>query len=170
MDRYTTGMRWFDRGRYTEALHYWRPLAEAGDCDAQYRYGTLFLLGAGIPKDEAVAVDWLSKAATQGQYRAQMVMAMAYARESVTMASIVRRFVIDCRDGCGLPADAVLAHQWLLITRASLPERQQVVRRAMDTRIATHAKGLAADQTVQAEHAAAAWQPWPGRCTPRELS
>ena len=46
-------------------------MAEAGDCDAQYRYGTLFLLGAGIPKDEAVAVDWLSKAATQGQYRAQ---------------------------------------------------------------------------------------------------
>jgi len=169
MDRYTTGMRWFDRGRYAEAIHYWKPLAEAGDCDAQYRYGTLFLLGAGVPKDTAVAVDWLARAANQGQYRAQMVMATVHARESVTMGSIVRRFVIDCRDGCGLPADAVLAHQWLLITRASLPEGRQDARREMDTRIATHAKGLAADQTAQAEQAAAAWQPWPRRCTPREL-
>jgi len=30
-DRYIVGMRWLDRGRYDEAIQYWKPLAGAGD-------------------------------------------------------------------------------------------------------------------------------------------
>ena len=52
-DRYATGMRWFDRGGDAEAIQSWKPLAEAGDCDGQYRYGTLFALGAGARRSRS---------------------------------------------------------------------------------------------------------------------
>jgi hypothetical protein len=35
------GLRFFDRGQYANAIRDWKPLAEEGDCNAQYRYGTL---------------------------------------------------------------------------------------------------------------------------------
>ena len=71
------GLRFFDRGQFANAMFFWKPLAEAGDCDAAYRYGVLFALGAGVPKDLDVARDWWTKAANQGNYRAQLMLAMA---------------------------------------------------------------------------------------------
>ena len=77
-DSYVRGLRSFDRGQFSDASFFWKPLAEAGDCDAQYRYGVLFALGAGVPKDVEVARDWWARAANQGNYRAQLMLAMVY--------------------------------------------------------------------------------------------
>jgi hypothetical protein len=49
-DNYVRGLRLFGRGQPENAILLWKPLADAGDCDAQYGYGTLFFLGAGSPK------------------------------------------------------------------------------------------------------------------------
>lgn len=49
----------------------WLPLAEAGDRDAQYRYGGIFRDGKGLPQDNAIAIEWLVRAALQGQVEAQ---------------------------------------------------------------------------------------------------
>jgi TPR repeat protein len=52
-------------------LHEWRPLAEQGDADAQYRLGVLYANGYGVPKDYVQARQWYEKAAAQGNTIAQ---------------------------------------------------------------------------------------------------
>ncbi len=47
-DPYAFGVRWYDRGGYDRALAYWKPLAEAGDCDAQAQLGRLYFEGKGV--------------------------------------------------------------------------------------------------------------------------
>ena len=153
----------------TKAIQYWKPLAEAGDCDAQYRYGTLFALGAGVPKAPATAVEWWLKAANQGQYRAQVMLTTAYARQSTVSGSFVRQFQIDCRDGCGVDLDLVSAYSWLVVARASTPATLAPFQRALAEQMSTLGARLTAEEKASAEGRAAGWQPSPTRCTPREL-
>jgi len=72
----------------------------------------LFALGAGVPKSMSTAVDWWTKAANQGQYRAQAALANAYAREVFQEGTFLRQIVIDCRQGCEVPEDLVTAYYW----------------------------------------------------------
>lgn len=53
--------------------------AARGDADAQYRLGYMYSTGQGVPKDDANAVRWYSKAAGQGHARAQYNLGAAYA-------------------------------------------------------------------------------------------
>jgi TPR repeat protein len=53
----------FEREDYTTAAKLFRPLAESGDAEAQYRLGLMFRFGWGVDKDMAAAVHWLSRAA-----------------------------------------------------------------------------------------------------------
>jgi TPR repeat protein len=69
-------------------------LAQTGDAAAQLLVGLQYLEGKGEPKNEAMAVDWLSRAAAKGQPVAQYDLGALYA------------------DGRGVPADAVQAFQW----------------------------------------------------------
>ena len=57
-DPYMRGVRFFDRKNYEAAKQYFEPLANASDCDAQYRYGTLYFLGAGVPENFQTAKKW----------------------------------------------------------------------------------------------------------------
>jgi TPR repeat protein len=59
-----------NRGDYATAFREWKPLAEAGDADAQYNLGYLYEKGRGVPKDFAEAMKWYGKAAKQGDARA----------------------------------------------------------------------------------------------------
>ena len=58
------------RGDFTTALREWKPLAEAGNADAQYNLGYLYEKGQGVAKDFAEAMKWYGKAADQGDARA----------------------------------------------------------------------------------------------------
>ena len=68
--------------------------AETGDASAELLVGLQYLEGKGEPKNEAMAVDWLSRAAAQGQPVAQYDLGALYA------------------DGRGVRPDAVQAFQW----------------------------------------------------------
>ena len=46
------------------------PLAEAGDAEAQYRLGTLYLKGQGVDKNTLIAADWLKQSAKQANTNA----------------------------------------------------------------------------------------------------
>ncbi|WP_336963368.1 SPOR domain-containing protein [Sphingobium aquiterrae] len=60
------------QGDYVKAVTEWRPLATAGDPDAQFNMGQAYKLGRGVPAiDVNVALDWYRKAAAQGHLRAQ---------------------------------------------------------------------------------------------------
>jgi TPR repeat protein len=117
---YVRGLRFFDRGQFANAMFYWKPLAEAGDCDAAYRYGVLFALGAGVPKDLDVARDWWTKAANQGNYRAQVMLAM------------------------------VAASQWLHLARELWPRDVEAVRQQLELEIMALDVELTADQKAEA--------------------
>ena len=63
--------RWH-RGDYAGAVAQWRPLAEAGNADAQFNLGQAYKMGRGVPASAATAQSWYQKAARQGHEQAQV--------------------------------------------------------------------------------------------------
>lgn len=59
------------QGDYARAVAQWRPLAQAGDADAEFNLGQAYKLGRGVPADSAAALEWFRKAAVQGHNRAE---------------------------------------------------------------------------------------------------
>jgi uncharacterized protein len=65
------GIDAYQRGDFASAVGAWRPLAIAGDADAQYNLGQAYRLGRGVPADPQMAESWFKKAADQGHERAR---------------------------------------------------------------------------------------------------
>ncbi len=65
------GVDAWDRGDYPKAVSVWRPLAIAGDADAQFNLGQAYKLGRGVPADLRIAQDWYARSAAQGHQRAE---------------------------------------------------------------------------------------------------
>lgn len=65
------GVDAWQQGDYAKAIAEWRPLAQAGDPDAQFNLGQAYKLGRGVQPDLPVALDWYRKAAAQGHLRAE---------------------------------------------------------------------------------------------------
>jgi len=61
----------YQRGDHATALRKLKPLAEAGNPDAEYDLGTMYSDGHGVPRDPREAEAWWEKAANQGQADAQ---------------------------------------------------------------------------------------------------
>ncbi len=66
-----TGVDAWQQGDYAKAIGEWRPLAQAGDPDAQFNMGQAYKLGRGVPADVTSAIGWYRKAAAQGHLRAE---------------------------------------------------------------------------------------------------
>jgi cell division septation protein DedD len=66
------GIERWSRGDYAGAVAQWRPLAEAGNADAQFNLGQAYKLGRGVPANAATAQSWYQKAARQGHEQAQV--------------------------------------------------------------------------------------------------
>lgn len=64
------GVDAWSRGDYKAAVDTWRPLAAAGDADAQFNLGQAYKLGRGVPVDLPMAIEWFRKAAAQGHAQA----------------------------------------------------------------------------------------------------
>jgi len=60
------GLLLFQNGRRREAMPYVRRAAERGDARAQYVYGTALFNGDEVPRDNALAWAYMSRAAAQG--------------------------------------------------------------------------------------------------------
>lgn len=65
------GVDAWQQGDYAKAIGEWRPLAQAGDADAQFNMGQAYKLGRGVQSDLNAALDWYRKAAAQGHLRAE---------------------------------------------------------------------------------------------------
>lgn len=65
------GVDAWQQGDYDKAVAVWRPLAQAGDPDAQFNMGQAYKLGRGVRADMATAIDWYRKATAQGHVRAE---------------------------------------------------------------------------------------------------
>jgi TPR repeat protein len=79
---------------YAKALDAWRPLADKGDAEAQYRLATLYAEGKGVAQSDATAAEWYQRAADQGNAMAQYNLGVSYAQ------------------GLGVPKDDAKAAAW----------------------------------------------------------
>lgn len=91
---FEAGLAAFYRFDYNTALKEWRPLAEAGDPDAQYQLGIMYYRGEGVMQDYREAADWYQGAAEQGDTEAQLNLGLMYAQ------------------GLGVKQDYVQAYRW----------------------------------------------------------
>jgi len=99
-------------------------LAEQGDAESQFRFGFLYQMGEGVPKDQEQAVFWLRKAAEQGFADAQFYLGVHYAsgdgvpedgeqaafwyQKAAEQGEAAAQFSLDClyEDGISDTADA----------------------------------------------------------------
>jgi len=88
------GLNALRRSDYARAAKELRPVAEAGNAEAQYRIGRMYEFGAGYPKDVAQGVAWYRKAAAQGHAEAMEQLGEVYAT------------------GDGIPKDDAQAAAW----------------------------------------------------------
>ena len=66
-----SGVDAWERGDYKNAVAIWRPLAIAGDPDAQFNLGQAYKLGRGVSTDLGEAEGWYQRAAKQGHLQAE---------------------------------------------------------------------------------------------------
>ncbi len=76
--RFEDGEKAFARGRYTEALRLWRPLADQGYAVAQFMIGNLYADGLGVGQDYSEAAKWFRMAAESGIAEAQVNLGLFY--------------------------------------------------------------------------------------------
>lgn len=119
------------QGDYAKALKVWRPLAQAGDADAQFNLGQAYKLGRGVPQDMNAALDWYQKALVQGHRQAEdafglllfqqsrRVEAMPYLQRSAERGEVRAQYLVGLAlfNGDLIPRDWVRAYA--LMTRAS---------------------------------------------------
>jgi TPR repeat protein len=67
-----------EAGRHAQAAQMLLPLANAGNSLAQFRLGSLYYNGQGVPEDEKQAIYWWKKAAAQGYAEAMFQLGSAY--------------------------------------------------------------------------------------------
>lgn len=65
------GVTAWEAGDYTRAIAEWRPLAVAGDADAQFNLGQAYKLGRGVAQDLPQAAEWFRQAAAQGHLQGE---------------------------------------------------------------------------------------------------
>jgi TPR repeat protein len=88
------GGRFYAQGDYARALANWRPLAEAGNAEAQNDLALLYLDGKGVPQNMAEAVRYFQLAAAAGSALGQNNLGGLY------------------RDGRGVARDFAKAARW----------------------------------------------------------
>jgi len=127
----------FEREDYATAAALYRPRAEAGSAEAQYRLGLMLRFGWGVDKDAAAAAAMLRRAAEQNHALAQAELGTMYrlgrgvpedapeaarllrsaagAGVGIAQLSIGRMY----RDGVGVAADPVEAYAWFQLAGES---------------------------------------------------
>src|SRR3954471_3267226 len=125
------GIDAWQRADYPGAIAVWRPLAEAGDADAQFNLGQAYRLGRGVPLDLSVAKIWFERAARSGHVDAETTLGLlifqngdrvgglkllkAAAEQGEPRALLVYGTALF--NGDGVPQDRVLAYA--LVSRAA---------------------------------------------------
>jgi len=91
--RFAEGLEAYDAGDFETAIEAWRPLAEAGDLEAQVSLAEFYLNGLGVAADPAAAVAWYRRAAEAGDPVAQLNLGDFYARGLGAASDPVEAFV-----------------------------------------------------------------------------
>ena len=156
-DPYAFGVRWYERRRYDRALGYWKPLAEAGDCDAQTQLGRLYFEAKGVTRDYEQAIAWWRKAANQGQQKAQIVLGDLYYQGD--------HVAIRCPANCGIQRNLVTAYKWYRLgERGAYYKAEKEYLKLILPYIRAEMSPL---ELQEAEKLITEWRPSPAACKPR---
>lgn len=133
------GMDAYQEKDYLKAVQVWRPLAQAGDSDAQYRLGVMYAEGKGVAPNDAEAALWFERSAEQGNASAQYNLGASYAegvgvRKDMEAAAKWFRRAADqgivlaqlnlgllYANGAGVTQDNVEAMKWIDLAIYALP-------------------------------------------------
>ncbi len=88
--RYQSGQIAYFFGNHSQALAFWKPLAEQGFADAQASLGWLYQAGLGVERDLAQAHAWYLRAAEQGHAVAQNNLGVMYEKGQGVKADLQR--------------------------------------------------------------------------------
>jgi TPR repeat protein len=78
MAGFAEGATAYNNKNYAVALKEIRPLAQAGNADAEHLMGLMYYMGRGVPQDYKTALEWHRKAALKGKADAQYVVGAMY--------------------------------------------------------------------------------------------
>lgn len=78
MAGFAEGATAYNSKNYAVALKEIRPLAQAGNAEAEHLLGLMYYMGRGVPQDYKVALEWHRKAALKGKADAQYVVGAMY--------------------------------------------------------------------------------------------
>jgi len=92
---------------YDAAFDLFKPLAEQGNAEAQYRIGWMYIYGLGTYRSYPDAVDWLTKAANQGIPEAAHQLGQMY----------------DL--GLGVEKNNLVAYMWYAVCKRQLTDLEQ---------------------------------------------
>lgn len=169
---FQTGVDAYQKGDYEAALDAWRPLAEAGEAEAQFYLGTLYYHGEGVPQSTADAARWYRRAADQGHAAAQHNLGvMRYAGEGMPQdqrealgwfrraaerghGAAQYNLGIMYAEGQGTPQDNVQAYLWFSLAAARNEGHAQEARDFVAGR-------MTAAQIAEAQELVRAWRPTP---------
>ena len=93
-DSLSDALRAFEEGNHAKAAKLFKPLADKGNTEAQFKLATLYYSGKGVPQNYMKAAKLYRLSAEQGHVVAQSNLATMYYR------------------GEGVPKDFILAHMW----------------------------------------------------------
>ena len=165
---FETGQRAFRAGDVQQALEEWRPLAEAGDANAQHALGMMREYGRGLERSDAEAAKWYRRAAKQhmadAQYRLGVLhengwgvardagLAVVWYERAAQLGHALAQHDLAFMhlNGTGTPKDRIQAYKWLKIASAQ--------RADLMTKHLKHvSKTMTQDEILKAEKLAHAW-------------
>ena len=159
-DRYKLGLRWYQQGQYDIARKMWMPMAENGDCDAEYALGLLYFNGLSVRKNYSTAFKWWEGAAEQAQPQALNSLGVVYSHQRVPYTTL------DCKKGCGEPKNLVKAYKWFGLAKEFGPPREvKLAQKSLD-RVSSE---MTDAEINKAEVMIEQWEPRPSRCKSRGL-
>lgn len=149
---------------YDTAVSEFRPLAEAGMAAAQFRLGTMYENGRGLPRDLDAARDWYARAAAQGYSGALYSLgyvcfsqgdgpcAVEWWTRAAGRDSADAMFSLGVlyEEGTAVPRDAIEAHKWYDLAAAAGAAGAAEKRDAI-------ARGMSAGDVAEARARAQAW-------------
>ncbi len=168
------GLDAYQEKDYLKAIQVWRPLAQAGDREAQYRVGVMYAEGKGVAPNDAEAALWFERAAEQGEPMAQYNLGASYVegagvrKDMAAAAKWFRRAAeqgiplaqlnlgLLYASGDGVPLDNVEALKWIDLAIYALPAggiRSDAARAVADV-----AAKMNSEQVQEAKSRERAWK------------
>jgi len=168
------GLEAYQEKDWLKAVEIWRPLAQAGNREAQYRLGVMYVEGRGVGANDAEAALWFERAAEQGEPMAQYNLAASYVegtgvRKDMAAAAKWFRRAADqglplaqlnlgllYASGSGVPQDNVEALKWIDLAIYALPAggiRSDAARAVADV-----AAKMDSEQVQEAKARERAWK------------